>query len=677
MSERVTEALVRDVTLPDGATMALITLENHAGPRKPITFGPQGMASLEEAVRLLSRRAQDGEIAAVAVTGKQFHFAAGADLHQAAQISDESSAREIAEMGHRTFGMLSDLPVPTFAFIGGVTLGGGLELALACDYRTVSSAVRAIAFPEVGLGLIPGWGGTYHLPRLIGMEQALRVIVTDPQKQKLLSAAEAHELGIADAVLDSADFLAESIRFAAEIIAGRRSVERPQATSEPSPEPVAQMREKVDQRWHGAVVAPYRALDLLDTSAGASRQESFEAENEALAELICSEQFAASVYAFDLVSHRAKNPAGAPDADLARPVRSVDIAGAGLMASQLALLFARRMRVPVVMRDLDTERAQRGVSFVHSEVDKLLDRGRISSAEANRIRSSVSATTELADLAGADLVIEAVFEELEVKRTVFAELERVLPPETILATNTSALSVTAMAEHLQHPERVVGIHFFNPVAQMPLVEVVRTARTDDATYASAFAVAKACRKTAIAVSDAPGFVVNRLLVRLLAEVLASLEEGTEVAVADRALHPIGLPMGPFQLLQLVGPAVAGHVLDTLREKFGERYPSSPGLQRMIDDGAAFVVFEGRPSAASPVDLQIGAYFGSRSQVGGQSESELLQRVQEALAEEVRLMLDEGVVAEKADIDLGMIMGAGWGFHLGGLTPYLQRVGALA
>src|SRR5699024_10135678 len=160
MSERVTEDLVRDVTLPDGATMALITLENHAGPRKPITFGPQGMASLEAAVRQLSQRAQDGQIAAVAVPGQQFHFAGGADLHQAAQISDESSAREIAEMGHRTFAMLSDLPVPTFAFIGGVTLGGGLELALACDYRTVSSAVRAIAFPEVGLGLIPGWGGT-------------------------------------------------------------------------------------------------------------------------------------------------------------------------------------------------------------------------------------------------------------------------------------------------------------------------------------------------------------------------------------------------------------------------------------------------------------------------------------------------------------------------------------
>src|SRR5699024_2361856 len=298
-------------------------------------------------------------------------------------------------------------------------------------------------------------------------------------------------------------------------------------------------------------------------------------------------------------------------------------------------LFARRMRVPVVMRDLDTERAQRGVSFVHSEVDKLLDRGRISPAEANRIRSSVSATTELADLAGADLVIEAVFEELEVKQAVFAELESVLSPETILATNTSALSVTAMAEQLRHPERVVGIHFFNPVAQMPLVEVVRTARTDDASYASAFTVAKACRQTAIAVSDAPGCVVIRRSVRLLGEVLRSLEDGSEVTVADRAQRPMGLPMGPFQLLQLVGPAVAGHVLDTLRVKFEERYPSSPGLQRMIDDGATFVVFESRPSAASPVDQRIGDYFGSRSQVGGQSEDELLRRVQEALAEEVR------------------------------------------
>ena len=678
MTERITRALVRDVQLPGQGTLALITLENGAGPTKPITFGPEGMAELRTALEHLSARAQAGEIAAVAVTGKQFHFAAGADLHQAAQLTTPEAARQIAEMGHDTYAILADLPVPTFAFVGGVALGGGLELALACDYRTVSSAVRAIGLPEVFLGLIPGWGGTYHLPRLIGMENALQVIIANPMKQNTqLKAAQAAELGIADVVLDSADFLAESVRFAAGVLRGEITPERRERTSaEEAMQLIGAAREQVDARLHGAAPAAYRALDLLELSASSERAECFEAENEALAELICSPEFAAGVYAFDLTSRRAKNPAGAPDAEQARPVRSIGIAGAGLMASQLALLFARRMQVPVIMRDLDTERTERGVGFVHAELDKLVGKGRLGEAEANRIRSLVAGSTELSDLADADLVIEAVFEEQSIKQQVFAELEQVIRPDAVLATNTSALSITEMSADLAHPERVVGIHFFNPVAQMPLVEVIRTERTDDAAYATAFAVAKACRKSAIAVADAPGFVVNRLLVRLLGEVLGSLEDGTEVAVADRALRPLCLPMGPFQLLQLVGPAVAGHVLDTLREQLGDRYPTSPGLEQMIADGAPFVTFESRPSAASPVDESIGAYFGSRAEVGGQDEAELLTRVQQALAEEIQLMLDEGVVAEKEDIDLGMILGAGWPFHLGGITPYLQRVGAL-
>src|SRR5690625_2307774 len=679
MTERITRALVRDVQLEDLGTLALITLENGAGPTKPITFGPEGMAELRAALERLSARAEAEEIVAVGVTGKQFHFAAGADLHLAAQLTTPEAARQIAEMGHETYAILADRPVPTFAYIGGGALGGGLALALACDYRTVSSAVRAVGLPEVFLGLIPGWGGTYHLPRLIGMENALQVIISNPLRNNpQLKAAQVGELGIADAVLDSADFLAESLRFTASVLRGQTRPERREPTSaEEAKKMIGAARQQVDARLHGAAPAPYRALDLLEVSATSERAESFEAENVALAELICSPEFAAGVYAFDLTSRRAKNPAGAPDADLARPVRSIGVAGAGLMASQLALLFARRMQVPVIMRDLDTERTERGVGYVHAELDKLVDKGRIGEAEANRIRSLVSGSTDLADLADADLVIEAVFEELSIKQQVFAELEQVIRPDAVLATNTSALSITDMSAGLAHPERVVGLHFFNPVAQMPLVEVVRTEHTDDATYASAFAVAKACRKSAIAVADAPGFVVNRLLVRLLGEVLGSLEEGTDVTVADRALRPMGLPMGPFQLLQLVGPAVAGHVLDTLREQLGDRYPASPGLQQMIADGAPFVIFEGRPSAASPVDPQIAQYFGSRSEVGGQDEAALLARVQQALAEEVQLMLDERVVAEKEDIDLGMILGAGWPFHLGGITPYLQREGALA
>ncbi|GAB2593528.1 3-hydroxyacyl-CoA dehydrogenase NAD-binding domain-containing protein [Pseudactinotalea suaedae] len=683
-AERVTHALVRDIDLaPFAATatgplvLGLITLDNGEDHTKPNTLGPAGLAELRSAVEGLVERAHAGEIHAIGITGKPFHFAAGADLKGAASIQTEQDALTIAQQGHAAYRTLLDAPVPTFAFVSGVALGGGMELALACSYRTVISSVRNLGLPEVALGLIPGWGGTFLAPGVIGIEKALEVIIANPlRNNKQLTGPAAAELGLMDVVMEPADFLAESLRWAASVLTGAVEISRP----EPLPAAhwtavVEGARAMVDARLHGAAPAAYEALDLLTLSAQRDREASFAAEDAALARLLVSPEFKASMHAFTLTTSRAKRPVGAPSADQARPVRSVGIAGAGLMASQLALLLARRMKVPVIMRDLDDARVERGLGFVAAEVAKLTKQGRIGDDEANRITSLVSGTVDLADLAHADLVIEAVFEELDVKKQVFAELEQVISPATILATNTSALSVTAMAADLQHPERVVGLHFFNPVAQMPLVEVVRAERTDDAAYATAFAVAKASGKSAIAVADRPGFVVNRLLVRLLGEVLGSLEDGTDVATADAALRPLGLPMGPFQLLQLVGPAVAKHVLDTLRENLGERYPTSPGLDRMVEDGAPFVTFEGRPDATSPVDPAIASYFGSRAG-HGESADELLARVRQALAEEVRLMMAEGVVTDTADIDLGMILGAGWPFHLGGITPYLQRTGAL-
>ncbi|WP_420110585.1 3-hydroxyacyl-CoA dehydrogenase NAD-binding domain-containing protein [Pseudactinotalea sp.] len=683
-TERVTHAHVRDIDLTpfrpgtdERLVLGLITLDNGEDHTKPNTLGPEGMTELRHAVEGLVTRANAGEIQAIGVTGKPFHFAAGADLKGAAAIKDSGDALAIARQGHDTYRVLLDAPVPTFAFVSGVALGGGMELALACDYRTVISSVRNLGLPEVALGLIPGWGGTFLAPGVVGIEKALEVVLSNPlRNNKQLTGPAAADLGLMDAVLEPADFLAESLRWAARVLTGEVTIERPEPV--PAERWVATVdaaRAQVDARLHGAAPAAYEALDLLALSAQRDREASFSAEDAALARLLVSPEFKASMHAIDHNTSRAKRPVGAPPADAARDVRSVGIAGAGLMASQLALLFARRMKVPVIMRDLDDERVQRGLGFVAAEVDKLTGQGRIGEDEANRLVGLVSGTTELADLADRDLVIEAVFEELEVKKQVFAELEQVISPETILATNTSALSVTAMAADLQRPERVVGLHFFNPVAQMPLVEVVRAEKTDDGAYATAFAVAKACGKSAIAVADRPGFVVNRLLVRLLGEVLGSLEDGTDVETADAALRPLGLPMGPFQLLQLVGPAVAKHVLDTLRDNLGDRYPTSPGLDRMVSDGAPFVTFEGRPSAGSPVDPSIAGYFGSRAG-NSQSADELLARVRDALAEEVRLMLDEGVVTDSADIDLAMILGAGWPFHLGGITPYLQRTGAL-
>ena len=382
------------------------------------------------------------------------------------------------------------------------------------------------------------------------------------------------------------------------------------------------------------------------------------------------DELRAGLYAFDLVQKRARRPVGAPAEELARPVTKVGVVGAGLMAGQLALLFARRLQVPVVLTDLDQARLDKGVAYVHAEVDTLLRKKRVGADQANRLRALVTGSLTKDAFADADLVVEAVFEELKVKQQVFAEVEAVVRPDCVLATNTSTLSVTEMAAGLAHPERVVGLHFFNPVAVLPLLEVVRAERTDDATLATAFAVGKQLKKSCVLVEDAPAFVVNRLLTRFLGEVTAAVDEGTPVAVADRALEPLGLPMSPFTLLGLVGPAVALHTGETLHAAWPDRFPLSDNLGRLVAAGKPGLLSWG-PDGPE-VDPEVRELFvvGDRPSTAEQ----VRERALAALAEEVRLLLDEGVVAEPQDVDLCMLLGAGWPFHLGGITPYLDRAG---
>lgn len=672
--ERVTHTLVRDVVLPSGAILALLTLDNGLDHTKPTTLGPLGLAELEAALTEVSRRAGHGEIAAAAVTGKPYFLAAGADLTAASAVATRTGAHELGEAGHRAYQLLVEMAVPTFAFINGVALGGGLELALACDYRTISSDVPAVALPETSLGLVPGWGGSYLLPRIVGIERAIEVILTRPAANKPYKAAEAFQIGLADALLDAADFLEESIVWANAVTRGEIVVERPPlAPAHVWEATVTAARERVDAVVHGSRPAPYRALDLLAAARDADLTTAFGAEDEALADLIMSDEMRASIYAFHLVSG-GKRPTGAPDAALARPVTRVGIVGAGLMAAQLALLFAQRLGVPVVMRDLDAERVEHGLAFVRSTVDKLVSTGRMGADAGAQVVASVHGTTQIEDLAGCDFVIEAVTEVLALKKRVFAELEGIVSPTTILATNTSALSVTEMAAGLAHPERVVGLHFFNPVAQMPLVEIIDADRTDDAALATAFAVAKKLRKTAVRVADRPGFVVNRLLVLLLGEIVGAVEDGTPVEVADRALRPLGLPMGPFALFDLVGPAVGLHVLTSLREDLGDRFPASPGLERIVTEKIPVVLPPAGRGLPATVDPALQAAFTPAGSPVVLDEAGVLDRVLTALTTEIGLMLDEGVVAGPSQIDLCMILGAGWPFSAGGITPYLDRTG---
>ncbi|GII54536.1 3-hydroxyacyl-CoA dehydrogenase [Planotetraspora thailandica] len=664
--EVVTKALVRDVDLPYGAgTMALITLDNGFDHTKPNTFGPQGLLALDEALDGIAART---DIVAVGLVGKPFIFAVGADLKGAAAVTSREEALAIGALGHHVFRRLGELGVPSFAFVNGAAMGGGLEIALHCVYRTISSGVPAVALPECFLGLVPGWGGTQLLPRLIGPEKALKLIIENPLSQnRMIKGRDAFELGIADAMFEPADFLEESLRWAAQVLRAEVTVERVSHTDADWTPVIDQARTLVDLKLRGASPAPYRALDLVAQARTATRDEGFAAEDEALADLLMGDELRAGLYSFDLVQRRAKRPAGAPDKALAHKVTKVGVVGAGLMASQLALLFARRLEVPVVLTDLDQERLDKGVGYVHAEIGKLQAKGRISSDRANRLKALVTGSLTKDAFADADFVIEAVFEDLKVKQQVFAEVEAVVSETCVLATNTSSLSITEMAAGLRHPERVVGFHFFNPVAVLPLLEIVRGAATDDATLATAFAVAKSLKKSSVLVKDAPAFVVNRLLTRFMGEVIAAVDEGTPVETADHALDGLGLPMTPFALLQLVGPAVALHVAETMHAAFPDRYGVSENLAKLVAAGKP-----GLYGADFQIDPQARALFegGSTPSTG----DEVRLRALRALAQEIDLMLAEGVVSAAEDIDLCMILGAGWPFHTGGVTPYLDRTG---
>ena len=653
-------------------SIALVTIDNGEDYRKPTTLG---RSAFESAVRVLDEL-ESGDWTAAVFTGKPFVFCVGADIDEFTKTRSADDAREGIRAGHGLFGRIRALPFPTVAAINGAALGGGLELALNCTYRTVAGDVTALGLPETFLGLAPGWGGCYLLPQLIGVRRALELILTRPlANNRMTDAAGALELGIADALLHPADFLERSIAWTADVLAGRVRVTRaePEGAAEWDAV-IAGARAQLDRRLHGARLAPYRALDLVAAARTSDRETAFAAEDDALTELMMSDELRAGLYAFDLTSRRARKPAGAPPEGLARPVRSVGIVGAGLMAGQLAVLIARRLRVPVLMRDLDDERVAAGLAGIDAQVGSLAAKGRVSPDEANRIRASITVRTELATLAGADLVIEAVTEVLALKQRVFAELEDVIAPDAILCTNTSALSVTEMSQHLRHPERVVGLHFFNPVAQMPLVEVVRTPDSTEEAVATAFAIAKKLHKTAVGTRDRPGFVVNRLLLRLLAEVAAAVEGGTPVAVADTALRPLGLPMGPFALLQLVGLPVALHVLAELHEGLGERYPLSPGLERLAREGRRVVGVPDGHGAEHAVDPGIQDVFGEPGGPSALDGPGVLNAVLVGLTEEIGLMLDEAVVGAPDQLDLCMILGAGWPLHLGGITPYLDRTG---
>ena len=674
--EVVTHSYVSDVKMPSGRTIALLTLDNGKDHTRPNTLGPHTLLEFAGKLDELKERAKKGEIQGVAVTGKPYYLAAGADLSKVQEIRERNIGRLIAELGHYALGKLDELGVPSFVFINGLALGGGLEIALNANYRTINSAAPAVALPEVFIGLIPGWGGAYLLPNLIGIRNSLKVILENPLKQnRMLKPAEVLDLGIADAMFESARFLEESLAWADAVIGGKKVKRK----HEPNAVEKATMwgpaisiaRSTVEEKIGKVPLSPYAALDLVAAAKSGSKEAAFKREDDAIEELIASDQFRASIYAFNLVQKHAKKPSGAPDKSLAKPVTKVGVLGAGLMASQFALLFLRRLECPVVITDVSQERIDKGLQYIKDELEKLVEKGRLSTDDRNRYVGNLSGSLDYAAFSDCDWVIEAVFEELKIKQEVFGKIEEVVSQDCILATNTSSLSVNEMAKSLTHPERLVGFHFFNPVAVMPLVEVVRAKKSSDEAIATAMEVAKRLKKTAVITSDSAGFVVNRLLGYLLGEAMRAVDEGASFEEVASAIAPLGLPMNPFDLLELVGLKVGAHVLDSMHAFNSDRFYASENLHKLAEHGK-LLERDGKGKIKGYDKKAIEIVGGAK---GGRSAEEIFVSVQVGLAKEVKLMLEEKVVQSAEDIDLCMIMGAGWPFHLGGITPYLDRSGA--
>jgi 3-hydroxyacyl-CoA dehydrogenase/enoyl-CoA hydratase/carnithine racemase len=608
--------------------IALVTVDNGEDHTRPTTLG---RSAFESGVGLIDAL-EGGDWAAMVVTGKPFVFAVGADVDEFAGLGSREQVLEGTRAGHELFGRIRQLPFPTVAAVNGACLGGGLELALHCNARTLATSVRHIGFPEVALSIVPGWGGTQLTPKLIGPEAAVKLIVVNPLRQnRLVTAQEAFDLGLADRLLEPVEFVDESLAYAVEL-AEAGVPERPQPDWSEAESTFRKARSRVDDAVHGATRAPYAALDLIAGAQEWTLEEGYAAEDEAMAELMTSPQAQAAVYAFTVVERRSKKPP--VEGVTPRRVEKVGIVGAGLMATQLAQLFLRRLRVPVVIRDIEEARVNEALAAIREDV-----------AERDPFLATlVEGGTGWEHFAGCDLVLEAVFEELGVKREVFAEVKKVAP-DAILATNTSSLSVEAMGAD-------VGLHFFNPVAVLPLVEVVRTPATTDEQLATAWDVVTKLRKRGVLVGDAPAFLVNRVLTRMTTVLMDALEHGNTVEETDEAVLSLGLPMAPSVLLQVVGPRVANHVLETLNEAYPDRFPLSPTLANFAAGNDEVVV---RGDARKSVD-------------------EIREAVLEASADEVRHLLDERVVASAADVDACLILGAGYPFHLGGITKHLDQTG---
>ncbi len=660
---------------PDG--IAWLTLDRPESKANILTRGV--MERLDSLLAEVEAGAADGRIHALVIkSAKPGMFIAGANIDEIVDITDPAEGEAGARKGQTVFLRLDRLPVVTIVAIDGVCLGGGTELALACDYRIAADTLATrIGLPEIQLGIIPGFGGTTRLPRLVGLAAALPLILTG----KPVSASRALRMGLVHERVHPSILLERSRAVAAEALAGRRPparkrslMERATGTGLGRKLVLKQARKQVMKETKGHYPAPLAALQTLERIESLPLEAALAEEARTLGQLIVTPVSKNLIHVFRLLEG-AKKPvtAAAP-----RGVRKVGVVGAGVMGGGIAQLLAYR-GLEVRLKDIAAPALGHGLKTARELFDKLVKRGRLHRREAERMMSAISPTLDYTGFGTTELVIEAVVERIDVKKNVLGELEGQVELGTVLTSNTSALSITEMQEALARPADFCGMHFFNPVNRMPLVEIVRGQETGDEAVATVWALTRKLDKTPLVVRDGPGFLVNRILAPYMNEAGWLLADGASVESIDRALVAFGMPMGPLRLLDEVGLDVAHHVSGILYEAFGDRMQPAPALERLPETrrlgrkgGLGFYTYQG--GREQQVDAAIYAALGLPAQRREIPRATIQERCVLVMVNEAARVLAEGIVRDAGDVDLGLITGTGFPPFRGGLLRYADTLG---
>lgn len=646
---------------------------------------------LEELETIVDKLAKDNSIKALKVTsGKDGIYIAGADLHTFEGAFDNPSIAEtIIKTGHRVFNKVQNLPFPTIAVINGVCLGGGLEFALSCTYRVVTDNPKTkLGLPEVSLGIFPGWGGTQRLPRLVGLSEGLGMILSGRD----VPGAKAYKMKLADAIV-AADFVdSKTDDFVKSILSkegkekiAQRRKQKPFLNVLLDDNPLgraivfSKAKKGVIEKTKGRYPAPLIALDVVEKTYTLPLDQGLQKEaNTFIANLPQGFILAKDLIGLFFVQEAAKKETGAPSSIKAEKIDYAAILGAGTMGASLGWLFADH-NIFTRLKDISWDIVGKGIGIAKGLFDKGLKAKKIKQCEYDRRLQLISGTVDYSGFSRAQFILEAATENLELKKKIFQEVEAAVKPTAIIASNTSSLTIAEMSQAMKNPERFIGMHFFNPVNKMPLVEVVPGKQTSPQTTATTMELCKKLGKTPIIVGDCPGFLVNRIFLTGANEVILMLEEGYSQDKISKALLDFGMPMEPFLLSDEVGNDVSYKVAKSLEKAYGERMKPAELLHLMSEkelygrkNGKGFNLYNGDKITPNPAVKDLLEQV--KRPKANLKDEDILPRFLYVMINEASRCLQENIISRPDFLDLSLITGIGFPPFRGGLLRYADTVG---